>query len=411
MNGNKRTAVIATDHFLTVNDHYLLLTNDPMYKLAEKTAPYKERGLSQDQSLAEITEAVEENVIGMDIVRHVVGPQEQFLQRYQYTRRTRLPALRWLRDRAASYLFAPGFLKNLLVIWAVLIYAIMSLALTKADYGLARSPVNADTGIPKAKLTDMSYLKNIPISYPPPQVSFRALWIGEPRRGEEVIGTKYYPGYIRSFRTNVTVYGRSPHHISAYENVSVWLRRQHSSNKVLLHGERWGNSSIFPFGRERPTRTSFTRGGCCDHPIDVARVEHHNCTLDCGKGFSGSGSSTARGIGSAYHFTPLPLSKISVGADNKKSQSGDKQGHPITSYVNKKWQSVTAAACAFCAAFCLVVVGFWFVYAAGAIVDISVINVSKVMAGILCLLAGWIMIHVSLDLLFFQRIYWEHLLL
>ena len=80
MNGNKRTAVIAMDHFLTANDHCLVLANDPIYKLAEKTAAYKERGLSQDQSLAEITETVEENVICMDVVRHAIGPQEEFLK-------------------------------------------------------------------------------------------------------------------------------------------------------------------------------------------------------------------------------------------------------------------------------------------------------------------------------------------
>ena len=80
MNGNKRTEVIAMDHFLTANDHSLVLTNESMYKIAENTAAYKERGLSQDQSLAEITEAVEENVISMDIVRHAVGQQEEFLK-------------------------------------------------------------------------------------------------------------------------------------------------------------------------------------------------------------------------------------------------------------------------------------------------------------------------------------------
>jgi death-on-curing protein len=80
MNGNKRTAVIAMDHFFTVNDHCLLLTNEAMYKIAEKTAAYKERGLSQDQSLAEITEAVAEEVIGMDIVRQAVDQQEKFLE-------------------------------------------------------------------------------------------------------------------------------------------------------------------------------------------------------------------------------------------------------------------------------------------------------------------------------------------
>ena len=94
MNGNKRTAVIAMDHFLTANDHFLLLTNDAMYKLAESTAVYKERGLSQDQSLAEITEAVQENVICMDVVRRALGPQEDFLEIVRNFDETR----DWIRD-------------------------------------------------------------------------------------------------------------------------------------------------------------------------------------------------------------------------------------------------------------------------------------------------------------------------
>jgi prophage maintenance system killer protein len=51
INGNKRTAVIAVDHFMIANDHMLILQNDAMYRLAEKTASYKQRGLSQDESL------------------------------------------------------------------------------------------------------------------------------------------------------------------------------------------------------------------------------------------------------------------------------------------------------------------------------------------------------------------------
>src|SRR5947209_15947443 len=31
INGNKRTAVIALDHFLAANDHHLVLENDAMY--------------------------------------------------------------------------------------------------------------------------------------------------------------------------------------------------------------------------------------------------------------------------------------------------------------------------------------------------------------------------------------------
>jgi prophage maintenance system killer protein len=80
INGNKRTAVIAIDHFLMANDHQLLLQNDAMYKIAEKTAGYKRRGLSQAQSLAEIREALEENVISIDIVEKSVGQQAEFLK-------------------------------------------------------------------------------------------------------------------------------------------------------------------------------------------------------------------------------------------------------------------------------------------------------------------------------------------
>ncbi len=78
-NGNKRTAVIAMDHFLMANDHLLLLENDSMYKIAEKTASYKARGLSHDESLTEIHEALEEHVISINIVEHAVGQQAHLL--------------------------------------------------------------------------------------------------------------------------------------------------------------------------------------------------------------------------------------------------------------------------------------------------------------------------------------------
>jgi death-on-curing protein len=41
-NGNKRTAVIAIDHFLLANGYLLLSTNSRMYDLAESTAQYRE---------------------------------------------------------------------------------------------------------------------------------------------------------------------------------------------------------------------------------------------------------------------------------------------------------------------------------------------------------------------------------
>lgn len=78
LNGNKRTAVIAIDHSRIANDYVLFLQNDPMYKIAEKTASYKERGLTQEQSLSEITDALKESVIHIDIPRKYVDEHEEF---------------------------------------------------------------------------------------------------------------------------------------------------------------------------------------------------------------------------------------------------------------------------------------------------------------------------------------------
>ena len=40
-NGNKRTAILALDHFLLANGFFLALSNNHMYKLAMNTATYK----------------------------------------------------------------------------------------------------------------------------------------------------------------------------------------------------------------------------------------------------------------------------------------------------------------------------------------------------------------------------------
>lgn len=88
-NGNKRTAVIALDLFLMVNDYHLLLENDAMYKVAEATASYKSRGLSLDESLAEIHESLAESVIEMGIVEASVGSQEPFLKFIAKFKKTR----------------------------------------------------------------------------------------------------------------------------------------------------------------------------------------------------------------------------------------------------------------------------------------------------------------------------------
>lgn len=65
-NGNKRTAVLALDHFLIANELFLAAGNDEMYDLAEKTASYKARRLSQDESMDEIRLTVGERIVTFD---------------------------------------------------------------------------------------------------------------------------------------------------------------------------------------------------------------------------------------------------------------------------------------------------------------------------------------------------------
>lgn len=62
-NGNKRTAVIALDLFLTANGLFLYLANDLMYELARDTASYVPQGISHEAMVARISKAVKENSI------------------------------------------------------------------------------------------------------------------------------------------------------------------------------------------------------------------------------------------------------------------------------------------------------------------------------------------------------------
>jgi len=52
--GNKRTAVIALNHFLLANDYWHYISNAGVYAIATRTASYRERGLSHSGSLDEI---------------------------------------------------------------------------------------------------------------------------------------------------------------------------------------------------------------------------------------------------------------------------------------------------------------------------------------------------------------------
>ena len=60
VDGNKRTAVTAFDHFLLANGFVLGVPSSMMYGLATQTASYRERGLSHEDSFAMIVNATAE---------------------------------------------------------------------------------------------------------------------------------------------------------------------------------------------------------------------------------------------------------------------------------------------------------------------------------------------------------------
>jgi death-on-curing family protein len=83
LNGNKRTAVLALDTFLLANGYCLILSNEDMYKLAEKTASYKKRELSHEQALTEIIEAIKDDVVPFETIEAEGKKNERFLRIYE----------------------------------------------------------------------------------------------------------------------------------------------------------------------------------------------------------------------------------------------------------------------------------------------------------------------------------------
>lgn len=58
VDGNKRTAVTALDHFLLANGFVLGISNSSMYELATTTASYRERQSSHEEALAEVADSI-----------------------------------------------------------------------------------------------------------------------------------------------------------------------------------------------------------------------------------------------------------------------------------------------------------------------------------------------------------------
>jgi death-on-curing family protein len=95
-NGNKRTAVMAVDSFLTANEVFLLLSNEDMYELAKNTASANESGVTPNDILVAISAALETKSATLDAMRR--------LNRSEYPNAESLiPRLEKWRDRVRNH--------------------------------------------------------------------------------------------------------------------------------------------------------------------------------------------------------------------------------------------------------------------------------------------------------------------
>ena len=81
--GNKRTAIIALDDFLVANGYLQDLSNAEIYALAIQVASYKERAVSHEESLAEISGALSGVLIPLAGLRKEFGTDSRLEQMYK----------------------------------------------------------------------------------------------------------------------------------------------------------------------------------------------------------------------------------------------------------------------------------------------------------------------------------------
>lgn len=92
-NGNKRTAVLALDQFLTANSIYLLLPNTEMYNLALQTATYRTRQEKPEQVMALISKRLQENSVEFVRIKSVnLSLYKQLHRVRRLIRRANLPS-------------------------------------------------------------------------------------------------------------------------------------------------------------------------------------------------------------------------------------------------------------------------------------------------------------------------------
>jgi death-on-curing protein len=77
-NGNKRTAVIALDIFLTMNQHLLVMTSDEVYLLAKETVQANQQGIPLDDLMNSLSLKIKASMIDVSVlnksnVRELLG--------------------------------------------------------------------------------------------------------------------------------------------------------------------------------------------------------------------------------------------------------------------------------------------------------------------------------------------------
>jgi death-on-curing family protein len=82
-NGNKRTALVALDLFLTANSVSLLADNESVYQLAVATASHNERGVSANQALADVLAFIQDNAVSFQgLKRYLSEKDTENIRRY-----------------------------------------------------------------------------------------------------------------------------------------------------------------------------------------------------------------------------------------------------------------------------------------------------------------------------------------
>jgi prophage maintenance system killer protein len=83
VDGNKRTSVVALLIFFQGNSRLWLLGDEARYRLATRTASYRERGVSHEDCFVEILDAFRDSVISFADVRKAAKNSAPLAKRYR----------------------------------------------------------------------------------------------------------------------------------------------------------------------------------------------------------------------------------------------------------------------------------------------------------------------------------------